>query len=111
LIFGSLRKYLRDVFHDLAQQKVVVIEEGHLMPDHVHICLSIPPMLAVSNVVGFIKDNGPISIALQYMGRQRSFNGEAFWARVYYVSTVGLDVDMTKEYIRDEEKMRLIAIN
>jgi putative transposase len=91
LIFGSIRKYLGDVFHDLARQKGVVIEDGHLMPDHDHMYLSIPPKLAVSNVVGFIKGKSAISIARQFKGRQRNFNGEAFWVRGYYVSTVGLD--------------------
>jgi putative transposase len=93
-----------NVFHDLARQKGVVIEEGHLMFDHVHMCLSIPPKVAVSNVVGFITGKSAISIARQLKGRQRNFNGEAFWARGYYVSTVGLDEDTIKEYIRDQEK-------
>jgi putative transposase len=70
-----------NVFHDLARQKGVVIEEGHLMSDHVHMCLSIPPKVAVSKVVGFIKGKSAISIARQLKGRQRNFNGEAFWAR------------------------------
>ena len=104
LIFGAIRKRLGDIFHDLARQKGVVIEEGHLMPDHVHMCLSIPPKLAVSNVVGFIKGKSAISIARCFKGRQRNFSGEAFWARAYYVSTVGLDEDMIKEYIRNQEK-------
>ena len=104
LIFGVIRKHLGDVFHELARQKGVVIEEGHLMPDHVHMCLSIPPKFSVSNVVGFIKGKSAISIARQFKGRQKNFNGEAFLARGYYVSTVGLDEDMIKEYIRNQEK-------
>ena len=74
------------------------------MPDHVHMCLSIPSKMAVSNVVGFLKGKSAISISRQFKGRQRNFNGEAFWARGYYVSTVGLDEDMIKEYIRNQEK-------
>jgi len=104
LIFGVIRKHLGDVFHDLARQKGVVIEESHLMSEHVHMRLSIPPKLAVSHVVGFIKGRSAISIARQFKGRQRNFNGEAFWARDYYVSTVGLDEEMIKEYIRNQEK-------
>jgi putative transposase len=92
------------VFHDLALQKGVVIEEGHLMRDHVHMFLSIPPKYSVSTVVGFLKGKSAISIAKNFKGRQRNFNGEAFWARGYYVSTVGLDEDMVKEYIRNQEK-------
>ena len=104
LIFGDIRKHLGEVFHELARQKGVVIEEGHLMPDHVHMCLSIPPKFAVSNVVGFLKGKSAISIAGKFKRRQRNFNGEAFWARGYYVSTVGLDEEMIREYIRNQEK-------
>jgi putative transposase len=104
LIFGNIRKHLGEVFHDLARQKGVVIEEGHLMRDHVHMCLSIPPKYSVLTVVGFLKGKSAISIAKNFKGRQRNFNGEAFWARGYYVSTVGLDEDMVKEYIRNQEK-------
>jgi len=104
LIFGSLRKHLREVFYELARQKQVVIEEGHLMPDHVYMCLSIPPKFAVSNVVGFPKGKSAISIARPFKGRQRNFAGEEFWARGYYVSTVGLDEEVVREYIRNQEK-------
>jgi putative transposase len=104
LIFGNIRKHLGEVFHDLARQKSVVIEEGHLMRDHVHMCLSIPPKYSVSTVVGFLKGKSAILIAKNFKGRQRNFNGEAFWARGYYVSTVGLDEDTVKEYIRNQEK-------
>ena len=104
MIFGSIRKHLGEVFHDLARQKGVIIEEGHLMPDHVHMCLSIPPKLAVSNVVGFMKGKSAISIARTFKGKQRNFSGEAFWARGYFVSTVGLDENMVREYIRNQEK-------
>jgi len=74
------------------------------MSDHVHMCLSIPPKLSVSNVVGFIKGKSAISIARGFKGRQRNFNGKVFWARAYYISTVGLDEEMIKEYIRNQEK-------
>ena len=104
LIFGSIRKHLGEIFHELALRKGVVIEEGHLMRDQVHICLSIPPKLSVSNVVGYLKDKSAISIARSFKGRQRNFTGEAFWARGYFVSTVGLDEEMVREYIRNQEK-------
>ena len=103
-IFGGTRSHLGDVFHELARQKGVVIEEGHLMQDHVHMCLSIPPKFSVSNVVGFIKGKSAISIARQFKGRQRNYAGEEFWARGYFVSTVGLDEEMVREYIRNQEK-------
>ena len=103
-VFGTLRKHLGDVFHELAKQKESKIEEGHLHLDHVHICISIPPKYAVSNVVGYIKGKSAISIARNFIGRRRNFTGENFWARGYFVSTVGLDEEVVKKYIRDQEK-------
>jgi len=103
IIFGSIWKHLGEVFHDLARQKGVIIEEGHLMPDHIHMCLSIPPKYSVSNVVGYLKVLA-ISIARTFKGKQKNFSGEALWARGYFVSTVGLDENMVREYIRNQEK-------
>jgi putative transposase len=104
LIFGGLRKYLGEVFQDLARQNSVKIEEGHLMIDYVHMCLSIPPKYSVSNVVGFIKEKSAISIAGNFKGRQRNYAGEEFWSRGYFVSIVGLDEEIVREYIRNQEK-------
>ena len=104
VIFGKLRKHLGQLFHELAKQKDCKIEEGHLMPDHVHMCISIPPKYAVSNVVGFIKGKSAISIARQFMVKTKNFTGENFWARGYFVSTVGLDEEVVKAYIREQEK-------
>ena len=73
------------------------------MADHVHMCLTVPPKYAVSNIVGFIKGKSAIAIARRFKGKQRNFNGEHFWARGYYVSTVGLDEEMVREYIRNQE--------
>ena len=92
------------LFHELAKQKGCKIEEGHLMPDHVHMCISIPPKYAVSNVVGFIKGKSAISIARQFMGKTKNFTGENFWARGYFVLMVGMDEDVVKAYIREQEK-------
>jgi putative transposase len=103
-VFGVLRKHLGEIFHELAKQKESEIEEGHLHLDHVHICISIPPKYAVSNVVGYIKGKSAISIARNFTGRRRNFTGENFWARGYFVSTVGLDEEAVKKYIRDQEK-------
>jgi len=104
LIYGAIRKDLGEILHDLAKRKGVIIEEGHLMPDHIHMCISIPPKYAVSNVVGYLKGKSAISIARKFKGRQKNFTGEHFWARGYFVSTVGLDEDMVIEYIRNQEK-------
>ena len=92
-VFGVLRKQLGEMFHELASHKESKIVEGHLMGDHVHICISIPPKYAVSNVVGYIKGKSAIQIARKFGGRQKNFTGEHFWARGYFVSTVGPDFD------------------
>ena len=102
IIYGSLRQHLGDIFHELAGHKDVEILEGHLMPDHVHMCLSIPPKHSVSNVVGYMKGKSAMSIA-RFMGRQRNFTGENFWARGYFVSTVGLDEAVVRAYIQNQE--------
>ena len=102
-IFGALRKHLGEVFRELARHKEAEVVEGHLMPDHVHMCLSIPPKVAVSNVVGYMKGKSAITIARKFMGRARNFTGEVCWARGYFVSTVGLDEDMVRAYIRHQE--------
>ena len=103
-IFGSLRRHLGEEFRELARHKEAEVVEGHLMPDHVHMCVSIPPKIAVSNVVGYMKGKSAIVIARKFMGRARNFTGEAFWARGYFVSTVGLDEDTVRAYIRYQEK-------
>lgn len=102
-IFGVLRKYLGEIFRELAGHKESEIVEGHLMGDHVHMCISIPPKYAVSNVVGYLKGKSAIQIARRYGGRSRNFTGENFWARGYFVSTVGLDEAMVRAYIRSQE--------
>jgi putative transposase len=103
-IFGQLRRHLGQIFHDLAVQKESQIVEGHMMGDHVHMCISIPPKYAVSNVVGYLKGKSAIQIARQFGGRQRNFTGEHFWARGYFVSTVGLDEQVVRSYIRKQEE-------
>ena len=87
-VFGALRRHLGEIFKELALQRESQVVEGHLMRDHVHMCLSIPPEHSVSHVVGYIKGKSAISIARQFGGRQRNFTGEVFWARGYFVSTV-----------------------
>ena len=102
-LYGELRKHLGELFRTLALQKESRVEEGHLMPDHVHMMISIPPKHAVSHVVGFIKGKSAIHLARTYGERQRNFVGQHFWARGYMVSTVGRDEKMIREYIRNQE--------
>ena len=103
-LYGQLRKHLGEVFRQLAAQKESRIEEGHLMPDHVHILVSIPAKYAVSQVVGFIKGKSAIHLARVYGERKRNFVGQHFWARGFYVSTVGRDESVIREYIKKQEK-------
>ncbi len=102
-IYAELRRHLGDVFRDLAERKECRIEEGHLMADHVHMMISIPPKYSVSQVIGFIKGKSAIHIARVYGGRKRNFVGQHFWARGYYVTTVGRDEEVIRDYIRHQE--------
>jgi len=102
-LFGKIRKYLVEILHELAKQKESRIVAGHVAVDHVHICISIPPKYAVSQVVGFMKGKSAIYIARNFGGRQKNFVGENFWARGYYVSTVGKDEEMIRAYIKSQE--------
>ena len=102
-IYKELRPYLGSIFKDLASQKECSIEEGHLMLDHVHILISIPPKYSVSQIVGFIKGKSAISIARTYFGRRKNFTGQHFWARGCYVTTVGRDEEVVRNYIKHQE--------
>ena len=102
-IYKELRPYLGEIFKDLASRKECSIEEGHLMSDHVHLLISIPPKHSVSQVVGFIKGKSAISIARTYFGRRKNFTGQSFWARGYYVTTVGRDEEVVRNYIKHQE--------
>ncbi len=104
VLYGKLRKDLGEIFHELTRQKECKIEEGHMMPDHVHMLVSIPPKYSVAQVVGFIKGKSAIGIARRFGGRERNYKGEHFWARGYCVSTVGRDEAMIREYIKNQEK-------
>ena len=103
-IFGGIRRHLGDVLRRLAEQRESRIEEGHLMPDHVHMLISIPPKYSVAQVVGYIKGKSAIHIAREFAGRKRNFVGQHFWARGYFVSTVGRDEAVIREYIQQQEQ-------
>jgi putative transposase len=98
-----MRKALGPIFHELARQKECRILEGHLLPDHVHMCIEIPPKHAVASMIGFLKGKSAIAIARQFGGRARNFSGEHFWARGYAVSTVGYELDQVRASIREQE--------
>ena len=112
-LYVELRRHLGEVFRELARQKECEVEEGHLREDHVHMLLSIPPKYAVSQVVGYVKGKSAIHIARSWLGRRKNFSGQHFWARGYYVSTVGRDEEAIREYIRgqEEEDRRVDQLN
>jgi len=103
-IFGSLRKAIGGILRQLCEQEGVELVEGHALPDHVHLCLSIPPKYSVANTVGFLKGKAAIRIHREFLGRERNFTGYHFWARGYCVSTLGLDEQVIREYIRNQEE-------
>jgi putative transposase len=103
VLYGELRKHLGEVLRRLAQQRESRILEGHLMPDHVHMMISIPPKYSGAQVVGYIKGKSAIHGARVYGERKRNFVGQHFWARGYFVSTVGRDEGVIREYIRRQE--------
>ena len=104
VLYQGIRQELGTVFRSLAEQWECKVEEGRLMPDHVHMLLSVPPKYSVSNVLGFIKGKSAIHIARVYAGRRRNYVGQHFWARGYWVSTVGKNEAAVRTYIQNQEK-------
>ncbi len=104
VLYGELRQHLGSLFRRLAKQRDSEVEEGHLMADHVHMLLSVPPKYSFSQVIGYIKGKSAIHIARTYGGRKRNFVGAHFWARGYFVSTVGRDETVVREYIQHQER-------
>ena len=102
-LFGVVRRELGPVFRRLAEQKESRIEEGHILVDHVHMLLSIPPKLAVSSVVGYLKGKSAIHIARHVLKKERNYAGQQLWARGYFVDTVGRDTEKIRRYIAEQE--------
>ena len=105
MLYGKIRKFLGPVFHELARQRASEIGEGHMVADHVHMLIKIPPKYAVAEVIGYIKGKSAIAVARQLGGRKRNFNGKQFWARGYAVSTVGFEEEQIQKYIRHQEAL------
>ena len=103
VLYGRIRKQLSEYLHELARQKESKILEGHLCSDHIHMLISIPPKYAVAQVLGFMKGKSAIYIARTYLGQRKNYTGMHFWARGYYVSTVGADEETIREYIKKQE--------
>ena len=102
-IYGEIRASLGGIFHELARQKECRIVEGHLLADHGHRCIEIPPKHAVASILGFLKGKSAVASARQFGGKLQNFTGEHFWARGYAVSTVGYELEKVTQYIREQE--------
>ena len=103
-LFGVVRRELGEVFHRLAEQKGCRIEEGHIMADHVHMLISIPPKFAVSSVVGYIKGKSAIHVARHFLKKERNYAGQRLWARGFFVDSVGRNTEAIRKYIREQER-------
>jgi putative transposase len=102
-LYGKFRARVGEILRDLCRQRGVELVEGHLMPDHIHMCLSVPPKYSIAFVIGFLKGKSAVLIHRKIMGQKR-VSGLHFWARGYCVSTVGLDEETIRNYIREQEK-------
>ena len=105
VLYGKIRRYLGQVFHELAKQRGSTIINGSMVQDHVHMLISIPPKYSVAEVVGYIKGKSAIAVSRQFSGRKKNFNGEQFWARGYAVSTVGFEQVQISAYIKNQEQL------
>ena len=104
VLYGRLRRAVGPILRELCRQKGVELLEGHLMPDHVHMCLSVPPKYSIAHVIGFLKGKSAVRIHRELL-HERRMTGLHFWATGYSVSTVGLDEDRIRQYIRDQERL------
>ena len=109
ILYGKIRTFLGPVFHELAKQKGCEILEGHMVQDHLHMILKIPPKFAPSEIIGYLKGKSAIAVARQFGGRKRNFNGEKFWARGYAISTVGFEEKQVKNYVRHQDRLQGIV--
>ena len=103
-LYGRFRHQVGDVLRDLCRQRGVELLEGHLMPDHIHMCLKVPPKFSIAFVIGFLKGKSAVRIHRSIL-KAKKVTGLHFWARGYCVSTVGLDEETVKKYIREQEKL------
>ncbi len=104
VLYGKLRAKVGQILRELCRQKGVELVEGHCRPDHVHMCLSVPPKLSVAFTIGFLKGKSAVRIHRELLHRRR-MTGLSFWARGYCVSTVGLDEQLVRQYIADQERL------
>ena len=105
VLYGKTKRKVGEIIRDLCRHRGIKLLEGHAMSDHVHMCLSIPPKYSIASTIGYIKGKSAVRIH-RGMGNKR-VTGLHFWSTGYCVSTVGLDEETIKEYIRNQEKFEL----
>ena len=103
-IYGEIRKDIREYIRILCKYKGVEIIEGHMMIDHVHLLLSIPPKMSVSSLMGYLKGKSALMIFDNHANLKYKYGNRKFWAEGYYVSTVGLNESTIKKYIAEQDK-------
>ena len=105
VLYGKIRKFLAPVFHELAKQRECTIVEGHMVQDHVHMLIKIPPKHSIAQVVGYIKGKSAIAVAREFSGKKKNYSGEKFWARGYAVSTVGFNEVEIRQYVKLQKQL------
>ena len=110
-IYGKLRSDIGQIIRQLCSYKGVEIMEAHAMPDHIHMLVRIPPKIAVSNFMGYLKGKSSLMIFERHANLKYKYGNRNFWAKGFFVSTVGLDTKKVQEYIRDQEKEDIMQDN
>ena len=103
-LYGKFKRVVGETLKDLCRQRGIEMLEGTLKPDHVHMCLSIPPKFSVSHTIGFLKGKSAVRIHRELL-KEKRMTGLHFWATGYCVSTVGLDEDRIRKYIREQQQL------
>jgi putative transposase len=106
VIYGKIRHRVGEILRQLCRQKEIELEEGNALPDHIHMVLSVPPKYSVAMAIGFLKGKSAVRIHRQVLKTKGTLFGRTFWARGYCVSTVGLDEDQIRQYVRDQERLQ-----
>ena len=109
ILYGAVRKRTGEILRSLSNQWKVNIIEGHAMPDHIHLVMQIPPKFSIASVVGFLKGKSAIKLHQEVSRQYKNYHGKSFWSRGYFVSTVGLDEEMIKKYVKDQDKRDKVA--
>lgn len=103
VFFGKMRRQIGRILRDLCRQRKIELLEGHAMADHIHMVLSIPPKYSVANTIGFLKGKSAVRIHRELM-KERRMTGLHFWANGYCVSTIGLNEETIRRYVREQDQ-------